>query len=758
MDEEYEFVHWQDENGKVLSEEEVLTLTCDTDLSVRAMYLSRYGENLALHKSVTASSTVTTTMFGTEKLTDGVYTVKGTNEGYTSLETSETQWVQIDLGGVYSVKRVKLVPRNNGTDDGYGIPINMEILVSEDGQTWTEVYAVKDLARPTVSYLAYDFSAINARYVKINGSVLRQNPADGGRKRLQLSEVEVYGDSEEILKNNLALNKPVEVSSAQPVTKFKPEFATDGKYTVIGTNEGWTTYPETSAWITVDLGQDCTVREVALFPRVDGSNDGYGIPEDLEILVSMDGKEWKEVYAVTGQPYAGANTLFYKFADTAARYVKVNGSKLRPNPADANQYRMQLAELEVYGDVGVKAANLALNQPVTVSTSQAVSYFNPVFVTDGVYTENLTNEGWTSMPNNETEWVYVDLGKLSAIDEVKVVARKDGTNDGYGIPVDMEILVSDDGETWTEIYAVKDLERPTEEVLSYEFDGVVGRYVKVHGSRLRANPMDHNQYRMQIAELEVYGLYLEDAAVVERLIDAIGEVTLESGDAIAAARAAYDALEADQQAEVENLAVLEAAEAAYDALVKREAGAVISLTGDTEARVDAERVSYTVWVENALQMATIAMTIDMDDAYLGEPKVEAAGGFFVLASKYENGKFHVVLCNNDGLTDENAVAILKLTAPVLGNAGDAVVAVTAVETACYEGEGEIYGKVTWDEASVTTTVAYSTYDVNKDGKVNQLDLTRIQRWYGLYHPTCDVNADGSVDVADMILVANNYTE
>lgn len=51
----------------------------------------------------------------------------------------------------------------------------------------------------------------------------------------------------------------------------------------------------------------------------------------------------------------------------------------------------------------------------------------------------------------------------------------------------------------------------------------------------------------------------------EAAIDAIGEVTIESGEAIESARTAYDALKPKQQEKVENIAVLTDAEAVYKA-------------------------------------------------------------------------------------------------------------------------------------------------------------------------------------------------
>ena len=70
----------------------------------------------------------------------------------------------------------------------------------------------------------------------------------------------------------------------------------------------------------------------------------------------------------------------------------------------------------------------------------------------------------------------------------------------------------------------------------------------------------------RIAELEAAPI-----KSVEALIDAIGEVTLDSKSAIDEARAAYDKLTAEQQAKVSNYAALTAAETTYAKLVQDKA-------------------------------------------------------------------------------------------------------------------------------------------------------------------------------------------
>lgn len=88
------------------------------------------------------------------------------------------------------------------------------------------------------------------------------------------------------------------------------------------------------------------------------------------------------------------------------------------------------------------------------------------------------------------------------------------------------------------------------------------------------------EYQRLLEESEVTPDDREAAAAVDALIVAIGEVTLDSGDAIRGARYAYEGLTDKQKNLVSTLSVLEAAEAAYDGLRAREASAVIASIGE----------------------------------------------------------------------------------------------------------------------------------------------------------------------------------
>ena len=139
----------------------------------------------------------------------------------------------------------------------------------------------------------------------------------------------------------------------------------------------------------------------------------------------------------------------------------------------------------------------------------------------------------------------------------------------------------------------------------------------------------------------------------EKAIDAIGEVTLTSGDAIAAARAAYDALTDSQKAEVSN----------YDTLLAAEARLA-------ELEDAAARAAY---AENAYQT-----TGDLLET-LGTPDVGSVGGEWMVIGLARSGrtvpdgyyenvvKYVQENCDADERLDENratdnARVILALTA------------------------------------------------------------------------------------------------
>ena len=113
-----------------------------------------------------------------------------------------------------------------------------------------------------------------------------------------------------------------------------------------------------------------------------------------------------------------------------------------------------------------------------------------------------------------------------------------------------------------------------------------------------------------------------DVVAVEEAIAAIGEVTLESAELIAAARAAYKALPAEKKALVSNYDVLLAAEAAYKALLPDDGTTIITMS-DFQGSGDKTTVPTTI------AGLMVQAGVDADQAILL--------GDYVDGSVYEDG-------------------------------------------------------------------------------------------------------------------------
>jgi alpha-L-rhamnosidase len=330
---------------------------------------------------------------------------------------------------------------------------------------------------------------------------------------------------------NLALNKTVTASSSVEANGWFKTKAVDGQTSTVSGSMGWSSmndsYNNHAEWITVDLGANNSINRVDLYPRNDGADAGYGFPVDFTIKVSTDNTNWTTVVTQTGYVKPGGTDQLFTFGSQNVRYLKIDATSLRSNPNDGNQYRMQFAEIEVYGGSGATSTpaptstptptptstptptpggNLALNKTVTASTTVENTDWGKAKATDGQRSSVSGSRGWTSLDalTNHAEWVTVDLGSNKSITKVDLYPRSDGADAGYGFPVDFTIKVSTDNTNWTTVITRTGYAKPAAVVQSFTFTSQSARYVKVDATTLRSNPNDGNRYRLQFAEIEVY--------------------------------------------------------------------------------------------------------------------------------------------------------------------------------------------------------------------------------------------------------------
>lgn len=227
-------------------------------------------------------------------------------------------------------------------------------------------------------------------------------------------------------------------------------------------------------WIQLDMGTMKPVAQVEMVPRNDAGNEGTYFPIDFTIELSEDGSEWTTVVLKKDYPLP-QGTQTFSFPPRQARYVKVVGTKLRPNPNENNFYRMQLNEMGIYSNPPSTAALLSPAQPngsdgwymspVTVALEAAAdmtevtrtvyslnggatweTYTGPItFDRSGKYA--LDYRSTDAMGNREaiqTLSLKMDLSAPVTITSI-APSQPDGRNGWYTQPVSISLSAADDG-------------------------------------------------------------------------------------------------------------------------------------------------------------------------------------------------------------------------------------------------------------------------------------------------------------------------
>jgi hypothetical protein len=150
--------------------------------------------NLALHKSVTASSRYNSAGWAVTDITDGdTKPEDGINMGWTSQGDpvpNATEWVMVDLGAETQINQIKLYPRNDPLAPGACFPLDFTIAVSADGKMWKKQVSDSNYPNPGKEPQVFLFPKITARYIKVTAT--RLTPDTLGVYYFQLKQVEIF--------------------------------------------------------------------------------------------------------------------------------------------------------------------------------------------------------------------------------------------------------------------------------------------------------------------------------------------------------------------------------------------------------------------------------------------------------------------------------------------------------------------------------------------------------------------------------------
>jgi len=207
--------------------------------------------------------------------------------------------------------------------------------------------------------------------------------------------------------------------------------------------------------------------------------------------------------------------------------------------------------------------------------------------------------------------------------------------------------------------------------------------------------------------------------------------------------------------------------------VIKSAPAVVTLSGVADIVVGND-ADYIVSVSGVDKLATVTLKFEVDGAYFNGKSFTGLNGFEVLGgvewTSLGNDVWmgRVVLVNlNGGISSTGALDIFEMVfasnSNLLGTAE--IRLVDAVLSGYDNADKAVYIDSLIVNNLVQTTIGqyFSVYDVNRDGVVDQLDLTVAQMFFMAKEgdanwataKRADVNGDGRIDIEDSILILKN---
>ena len=249
----------------------------------------------------------------------------------------------------------------------------------------------------------------------------------------------------------------------------------------------------------------------------------------------------------------------------------------------------------IYVRSDMDKATITSVEPVEVTTTQGIVPTLPKTVKVGY------NNGAFDNQTVKVTWPAITAAELANVGDVNFEGEVEGTATKAMLTI--HVLKAPDDPA---VAAVKELIDAIGEVTLDSGDAIDAART-AYDKLPEAKKVLVDNYEKLTAAEEAYTALVDAAAAkaVDDLIDAIGEVTLESGDAIKAARAAYDALTDTQKELVKNYEKLLAAEELYEELTAS-AAAIAQKAAEEARKAQEEAEAAQKAAEEAVEAAKAA--------------------------------------------------------------------------------------------------------------------------------------------------------
>ena len=249
----------------------------------------------------------------------------------------------------------------------------------------------------------------------------------------------------------------------------------------------------------------------------------------------------------------------------------------------------------IYVRSDMDKATITSVEPVEVTTTQGIVPALPKTVKAGY------NNGAFDNQTVKVTWPAITAAELANVGDVNFEGEVEGTATKAMLTI--HVLKAPDDPA---VAAVKELIDAIGEVTLDSGDAIDAART-AYDKLPEAKKVLVDNYEKLTAAEEAYTALVDAAAAkaVDDLIDAIGEVTADSGDAIKAARAAYDALTDTQKELVKNYEKLLAAEELYEELTAS-AAAIAQKAAEEARKAQEEAEAAQKAAEEAVEAAKAA--------------------------------------------------------------------------------------------------------------------------------------------------------
>ncbi|RZS79025.1 F5/8 type C domain-containing protein [Motilibacter rhizosphaerae] len=370
---------------------------------------------------------------------------------------SDPQWLQVDLGATATVTSVTLQ-----WEAAYAKAF--QIQTSTDAATWTTVYSTTTSTGGTQTLNVTG----TGRYIRMYGT------ARATTYGYSLWEFQVYGTTGTTGGGTCGTTNAAQGKTA---TASSTENAGTPASAAVDGNPGtrWSSAATDPQWIQIDLGTPQTLCQVVLQWEA-------AYAKAFQLQTSTDAATWTTNYSTTTGT-GGTQTLT---VTGTGRYLRIYGT------TRATQYGYSLWEVQAYttgsgGSSGSGDVELSYGKPASASSTQDdgnCSQCTPAKAVD----QNAATR-WATSAWSDPGWISVDLGATATIHSV--VLQWDAA---YATAY--QVQVSNDGTTWTTIYATT-----TGKGFKETLTGLngTGRYVRMFGTARGT------AYGYSLWEFQVYG-------------------------------------------------------------------------------------------------------------------------------------------------------------------------------------------------------------------------------------------------------------